>query len=282
MKPFFSNYYADTAGLVPTDLYPIQYGESQCENGHCFGPCIRNNYIIHYVYSGYGRFKTEQDQYHLQKGQLFLICPDQLTYYSADPQQPWLYRWIEFNGSLVPALLKSAGLTSSSPILTDTENTPAGNALMDMIQNDTLCFERLMEKLWAFIFALTKGVKNLSLNQAEEYIRKAESFIKANLHKKITVSNVAAHIGIDRCYLSRLFQEYKKISPQQFIISLKLNAAIQYLKNTNITISEAAQSVGYPDAHVFTKAFKNQFKITPTQWRQQILWEQSIKEYKEP
>lgn len=282
MDTFFNMYYADTAGLAPTDLYPVQYGEEQCASGYSFGPYIRNNYIIHYIYSGKGLFKTEQQEYSLHAGQMFLICPNQLTFYKADAQEPWLYRWIEFNGSLLPAFLKAAGLSASSPILTDSSSLPSGSALMAIVQNRTMCFELLMEKFWAFLFTLTKGSKSDSVNQSEEYIRKAESFIKINLHKKITVSDIAAYVGIDRCYLSRLFKAHKKISPQEFMITLKLNAATQYLKNSNITIAEAAQSVGYPDTHVFTKAFKKQFKTTPTLWRQTLFLEQSKQKLKTP
>lgn len=53
-------------------------------------------------------------------------------------------------------------------------------------------------------------------------------------YKKLTVSDIASYIDIDRSYLNRLFQKYKNISPQEYIISLKLNYAALYLKNTNI------------------------------------------------
>jgi AraC-like DNA-binding protein len=55
-----------------------------------------------------------------------------------------------------------------------------------------------------------------------------------------------------------------------------MNTAAQYLKNTDISISEAAQSVGYSDSHVFNKAFKRQFNSSPAEWRKKQLWEQSI------
>lgn len=94
--------------------------------------------------------------------------------------------------------------------------------------------------------------------------------------KKISVSDVAKYIGIDRSYLTRLFNEYKKTSPQNYIISLKMNTAALYLKNTNVSVTETAQSVGYYDTHIFNRTFKKQFGIPPTTWRQKQIWEQSI------
>ena len=257
----------------------MQYGEQQCEPGHAFGPCVRNNYLIHYIYSGKGVFKTNSKEYHLHKGQFFLICPEQLTYYKADTEEPWLYRWVEFNGSLASSILKTAGLSENEPIFTDNEDMSVGKALLNIINGQNMDFELLMSLFWKFIYTITNGSGNTSQKPAEEYISLAESYIKMNTHKKISVNDVAAYIGIDRSYLSRLFKEYKNVSPQEFILTLKLNMACRYLENKNLSVGEVAQSIGYNDTHVFSKAFKKQFKVSPMMWRKQLDWEHSIKEY---
>ena len=275
MNCFINTYYAYTK-FIPTDIYPVQYGEEQCNRNHSFGPCVRSNYLLHYVYSGKGIFQTENNTYHLHKGQMFLISPNQLTYYKADDSDPWLYRWIEFNGSMSQSILKSVGLNESTPIYTDDENNSVGNALCNIISSGEMCFELLMQKFWNFIYCLTDGEQINTVSNAEEYIQKAETFIKTNVHKKISVSDVAKYIGIDRSYLTRLFNEYKKTSPQNYIISLKMNTAELYLKNANASVTETAQSVGYCDTHIFNRTFKKQFGVPPTTWRQKQIWEQSI------
>ena len=275
MNCFINTYYAYTK-FIPTDIYPVQYGEEQCNRNHSFGPCVRSNYLLHYVYSGKGIFQTENNTYHLHKGQMFLISPNQLTYYKADDSDPWLYRWIEFNGSMSQSILKSVSLNESTPIYTDDENNSVGNALCNIISSGEMCFELLMQKFWNFIYCLTDGEQINTVSNAEEYIQKAETFIKTNVHKKISVSDVAKYIGIDRSYLTRLFNEYKKTSPQNYIISLKMNTAALYLKNTNVSVTETAQSVGYYDTHIFNRTFKKQFGVPPTTWRQKQIWEQSI------
>ena len=174
------------------------------------------------------------------------------------------------------SILKSVSLNESTLIYTDDENNSVGNALCNIISSGEMCFELLMQKFWNFIYCLTDGEQINTVSNAEEYIQKAETFIKTNVHKKISVSDVAKYIGIDRSYLTRLFNEYKKTSPQNYIISLKMNTAALYLKNTNASVTETAQSVGYYDTHIFNKTFKKQFGVPPTTWRQKQIWEQSI------
>ncbi len=108
----------------------------------------------------------------------------------------------------------------------------------------------------------------------------AEQYIKNNINKKITVNDIAAYIGINRSYLSRLFKERNGVSPQQYLTTAKINAAAQYLKNTDISVTGAAQSVGYTDYRVFNKVFRRHFNTSPSEWRKKHIWQQSIIEGK--
>ena len=55
-----------------------------------FGPFVRNQYIIHYVLSGYGVFNGNR----VGAGQGFLITPGMQEEYSSDPNDPWSFLWI--------------------------------------------------------------------------------------------------------------------------------------------------------------------------------------------
>ncbi|MBR0470082.1 MAG: helix-turn-helix transcriptional regulator [Clostridia bacterium] len=104
----------------------------------------------------------------------------------------------------------------------------------------------------------------------------AELYMKSHINKKITVNDIAAHVGINRSYLSRLFKKYKGISPQQYLVLLRVNTAAQYLKNTDVSVAEAAYSVGYSDYHVFNKAFHAHFNTSPSEWRKKYFRQQSF------
>lgn len=268
MKHFENIYYAYGKYSLK-DICPIQYGEELCNPGHSFGPFVRRNYLLHYIYSGKGTFKANNKEYHLHSGQMFLICPNQLTYYKADDNEPWLYRWIEFNGSIAESVLKSGGLDINSPIFSDNKNHSVGNAMYDITKLDEAQFENIMQKLWALVNCISHSQQTHIITDSEEYIKKAELFIKTNLHKKISVSEIAKYVGIDRSYLSRLFNVYLGTSPQNYIISLKMTAASKYLTSTSMSIKEVSQSVGYFDTHIFNKNFKNKFGMSPSDWRKQ-------------
>ena len=62
------------------DLTIMQYGFEQCKPLHSFGPYVRNNYLFHYVVSGKGTLrandeKDKMQEYSLEGGSGFIIEP---------------------------------------------------------------------------------------------------------------------------------------------------------------------------------------------------------------
>lgn len=270
-------YYAKCP-LLSSDLYPMQYGEQQCDHGYAFGPAVRNFYLIHYVYRGQGELHIDKKIYKIHAGQFFLISPKQMAYYKADDKNPWVYGWIEFDGSFSEKLMAVAGFSHNNHVLND--DNEVGTALKNIIDLGWADFEIIMSHFWFFIAALTNGkLYKKDENTAESYVSNAKNYIQSNIHKKTTVSEIAQFLNIDRSHLTRVFKSICNVSPQQFIISLKMEIASQSLKKSNMTIKEVANSVGYDNPLDFSKLFKKQYHVSPTQWRKKDGYQQSIQYY---
>jgi len=270
-------YYAKSS-LLSSDLYPMQYGIQECEAGYSFGPAVRNFYLIHYVYSGKGELHINKKIYKIQAGQYFIIYPKQTAYYKADEKDPWVYGWIEFDGSFSEKLMSVAGFSHDNHLLKD--DNKVGDALMTIIDLGWTNYEIIMSHFWFFIAALTKGnLQKKDENTSETYISNAKNFIRSNIHKRITVSEIAQFLNIDRSHLTRIFKSNCDISTKQYIIALKMEMASQSLKKSNMTIKEVANSVGYDNQMEFSKLFKKHYHVTPTQWREKAFYQQSIQYY---
>lgn len=276
----FNVWYAH-ADVMLQDICLLQYGEQECDSGYGYGPCIRNFYFIHYVYSGKGHLIIEGKRFDIAAGEYFLICPGQMAYYEADKEDPWVYRWFEISGALCKKLMEQAGFSESCPVVCDRENQ-VGDRVHALIQSGGALFPALLGKLWEILHAMTENTHPTSgEDRAGDYVRKCETFIRMNLHKKLRVAELAEYAGIDRSYLSRLFKEHKGLSPQQYILKLKMEAAAQHLKKEGITIKETALCVGYEDPLEFSKQFHRQFHVSPTEWRKKAFYEQSIQLFAE-
>ena len=101
------------SGTNPLDLFYC--GREKCEPGWRFGPYVRENYVIHVVTDGRGRFFTGTQQAELSRGQMFIIYPGEESVYEADSEDPWTYMWIGFNGHMAETVVREMGFLRSSP-----------------------------------------------------------------------------------------------------------------------------------------------------------------------
>lgn len=218
----------------------IQYlfsGYENCEKGHTFGPFVRTYFIIHFIKEGKGTFEIDNRKYQLGKNQGFLIIPNEETTYYADKKEPWEYYWLAFNGTSVLPLLNKMNLSFSNPTFTYEGEVDIckqfAETLQPTISND-IAYLRQMRLLYTFLHELSIE-RNLEDKKADQdiYILKATQYIKAYLHKNISVSEVANYIGIDRSYLTRIFKKYYHLSVKEYMIQLKIDNAKELLKEKN-------------------------------------------------
>jgi len=99
------------------------------------------------------------------------------------------------------------------------------------------------------------------------YAEEAAMYIHANLERRISVSELARQIAIDRSYFCTVFKKYMGKSPQQYIIDAKMKSAANMLRRSDKSVSDIAAAVGYEDALLFSRMFRAKFGCSPRQYR---------------
>ncbi len=82
-------------------------------------------------------------------------------------------------------------------------------------------------------------------------------------------ADVAAAVGIHPNYLANVFQEQYHMSPKQYLTKLKIKKARELLLHTDHPIYIVANSVGFTDPLAFSKFFRREMGISPSDYRAQ-------------
>lgn len=261
------------------DLTLYQYGYQECSPLHANGPVVFNHFIFHYVRSGKGSLqstdaKGDTKVYNLEAGQGFLIWPKQKNRYIADEFDPWSYVWVEFDGMRAKELITLSGLTYNYPVYIS-KNEEARQTLEREIvwiamhtDGDTL---KLIGHLYLLLDALieSSSVKRKAADGSlrDFYIRESLNYIQQNYGRDLTVEGIADYCKINRSHLGRIFRGALDTSPQEFIITFRINKACEMLRITDLPIGEISQLVGYPNQLNFSRTFKKTIGQSPRQWR---------------
>lgn len=254
-------------GLSP--INPLNAGYEYCRPAHTFGPTVRRYYLIHYIVSGRGSFQTRDQNYSLGPGMCFIIRPDEVTRYAADEEAPWHYIWIGFTASfpLPPCILKEdvleAGVTADCFLqLKEQYAKYSGSAGENGLREAFIC-----GKILEILMLLGQKYAQKKETQAQKTARIAQNYIDLEFASGITVAGLARRLHHERTYLSRIFKASTGMSPQKYLCQKRLSEAARLLTECGMPPTEAACAVGYPDIYAFSKAFKQQYGLSPRAYR---------------
>ena len=108
--------------------------------------------------------------------------------------------------------------------------------------------------------------------QAEVSHEIVKSLIYINEHctEDISIKNLAKHTGMSEKYFISKFNYNAGISPKQYQIECRMKLAANMLLNSQDTIAQISQDVGYPDQYSFSKAFRKYFGESPNAFRKGV------------
>lgn len=263
------------------DLSLFQFGWERCAPAHSFGPAARNHYLFHYILSGTGTLMADDSKgvtqtYSIKSMQGFMIFPNQITTYVADKQLPWEYVWLEFDGLRVKSLLDTIGLSLDKPVY-----HARNKSLREDMANEMLYISRhkdespfhLIGHLYLFLDYLLRSAADEQLEHGsklrEFYIHEALTYIEHNFQNEITIEDIAGVCGLNRTYFGKIFKEALGKTPQEFLLNYRMLKAAELLKLTSLSIGDVGLAVGYANQMHFSRAFKNNYGISPREWRYQ-------------
>ena len=83
------------------------------------------------------------------------------------------------------------------------------------------------------------------------------------------MSQLADYIGINRSYFTAIFKKLVGVSPQEYLLSYRMEESMKLLTECDLPIKTIAASVGYDNPLTFSKIFKNRFGCSPQNYRKE-------------
>jgi AraC-like DNA-binding protein len=118
-------------------------------------------------------------------------------------------------------------------------------------------------------------IKHIEINPSEitvtsldeKLINKALAIVEQNLgNANFSVEDLSKELAMSRVHLYKKLLSITGKSPIEFIRTIRLKRAAQLLKKSQLTISEIAYQVGFNNPKYFTKYFKSEFNVLPSQF----------------
>lgn len=101
------------------------------------------------------------------------------------------------------------------------------------------------------------------------FIEKATRFLTDNnSNPNLLIEDFARYMGMSRTAFYNNMKRITGLSPIDFIKQMKIKNAIKLMKDESLSITDIAYKVGFSDSRYFSKCFKAETGMTPTQYRE--------------
>ena len=223
-----------------------------------------------HLFSGNGIFVCDGKEYHLSRGNAFLITGEKAGYYRADDEEPWHYMWINISGDMAKRFLKSISLSRAEPVYKTVNPDEVEKCFKELAENqneNSFIVSGAFHTLMGNMIRYSEKREAHEHRSIKEYVELCKNYIGINSYKRITMKMLCDYIGLEHSYLYRLFRQEAGMSPCEYIIDYKIKLARQLLEETALSVSEIAGSLGYDDGLAFSKLFSKKTGMPPSFYR---------------
>ncbi len=231
----------------------------------------RKDYYLLYLYKGSLKLSVGSDITSISEGTLVIIPPNTPYTYSHEDNKELTYYWFHFTGSHATKKLTEFQLTP--PLIKEAPKAAQMIEkqllkMMDIyLKNDRYRDAELACRMDEILLQLAK--LEASSDHSYEKIRHSLRYINANYTSDIKIPDLAKMELLSVSHYTALFKKTMGVSPGQYIIQLRMDAACDLLSNSEFNVTQIASMLGFKDCYFFSRLFKNRMNISPLKYRKE-------------
>ena len=260
-------------------LYENKNRDFYYRSEHTSSASLRCNAHIHrhieFVYMRSGRSVGHADSEICDLGvdDLFVIFPNQVHRFETIEKED--YDLFIVNPEMVPELSNyfNNAVPQKNVIRNVSEKPELWEAVRDLSlaaqRPDSELREPLLKGRLLVLFSLIFGEMSITPYKKGDgnTLRTIVHYCANNFTQNLSLTQLEEDLHISKHYISHLFGDKLNIGFNDYINSLRISQACKYLMDSDFSITEISELVGFNTLRTFNRAFIKHLGVTPTQYR---------------
>jgi len=235
---------------------------------------VMDSYMLLYTCEGMGELEYMDRRFTLSPGEGFLIdCRQSYSYRCVLGSDNWDYLWFNMNGSTFNIYYNQFAAArkpvfkahDGSELVEYIRKLAATASQKDTPHSELIASTTIINILTALVLKSSEPLTNK--RSVPKYIEGIMERINSGYASHITLDALAAEFNVSKYHLSREFKKYTGYSPNEYLISVRINRAKELLRRTSYSVGEISQLTGCGDVNHFIQLFKSREKTTPAAYR---------------
>ena len=223
-----------------------------------------------YCVSGTARLVADTQTQIMLPGQLSVIPSGALHYTAKEPGQDCLYYCLIAD----PSLLAQIAFPSNLEIQKQIEDPPITRRYEQIIremETQEPFYKDAVKELVRLLFIdlyrnwSSSGIPAALPSRQPEMVKQAILYLRDHLHESLSIEDLCRQVGFSKYYFCHVFKKVTGRTVMDYTNSLRCSQARGLLESGECSISECAARCGFSDVSYFTKVFKRQTGLLPSQ-----------------
>jgi AraC-like DNA-binding protein len=209
-----------------------------------------------------------------------VVCPAQTILRRVVIQPLTFYvfrlRWTDLDG-------KEAGFDSETPLISgkiSIQNTKRLSANFAMMRETEEWNERhrmtvhnhYVQDMWYLYSKEYRSMHGLTSDEAEHstadpVMVQAAAMLQQRAFEPFELKEIASALQLSPARFTQKFKQQFAVTPNQCLVSYRLERAKSLLLETNLTMNQIAECIGYQDGYYVSKLFRKYLNVTPSMYR---------------
>ncbi len=214
-----------------------------------------------YIQSGHKTIICDNQKFFLEEDQIFVADSYQIHSYEASKDSTQIIIVVPYH-MLRDYYLLYSDCKLKNNVLLDKDICRAMKPLFTALAKknpNPLINQGRVDQLMGHIVD-TLGVEPKKESFDHKFIEEVLAYIHENYREEITLDSLADHFNYSKYYFSRLFNSYLHTNITNYLAMIRLQAAIEMLKNGQENVSDAALAAGFASIQTFYRAAKKHYK----------------------
>lgn len=235
-------------------------------------------YVFEYVLEGRGYIETPEKTYTVSAGDMYFLNKGKYHIYYPDPKDLFKKEFIVLRGILSDKLA-SLYRVEDSVIIRHENVHPLFEKIFTNLQREEIIPNDELELLVVQLFQLIRAPSTIA-PKGKNLAERIKDYLYDHVQEKLNVARLSHEMNISESVAYHTFSEYYGSSLMKYYMSIKMDYAKQLLGQTDDTVVAIAHRLSFQDEKYFSRCFKKEFGITPSQYRKSpgLDW---TREYKE-
>lgn len=246
---------------------------------------IHDFFEIGYCYEGSGIFVVENKIFPFKAGDISIINSTEMHLAKSSKGTTSLWRFLSLKpevliqGSDLPNFFCGSNLCGPhfKNVISGHEHPTIEKLFLNLLQeiDDQKEFYQmaikgilipLFAELQRFNSSLKSEDKEIDQTSFKQ-VMPALDFLAGHFDSSFEVDELAKICHLSSSHFRRLFKKATNLSPQEYLIQLRVKMAASMLKNTNHKVTTICQDVGFASISSLNRNFKRIMKMTPKEWK---------------